>query len=771
MTGIINTPLLLSPEGYQISRSVRLRSNVSAYFNRTPASAGNRTTWTWSGWVKRGKLGAGQGILGVQTNIAANPYSRITIGATDAISILENNGSGVTLYALTTNRVLRDASAWYHFVYVYDSTNATSTDRLRLYINGVRETSFSTATYPSLNQVSLFNSATVHQLGRLASNDTTFLFDGYFTEINFIDGQALTSSSFGEFNPVTGVWQPKKYTGTYGTNGYYLNFSDNSAATAAAIGKDYSGNGNNWTPNNISETIDSMLDVPTMWDDGSNGRGNYATLNPISTITTGTLLGANLTMNTGTVGHSAISTIGMSSGKWYWEVSTSGGTTETRAGVYGTAASTLYSFAANATYGFRFDASAGTLDYTANGSTWTSLATGLTSGPYFPYINNNGTTAKNITVVFGQRPFTYTPPTGYKALHTGNLPDATIKKGANYMAAATYTGNGGTDTPRSVGFKPDFLWVKQRSNNVAGDHILVDVMRLNASPNYPLELYSNLTLAEFNGGRVSAYSNWPSDGFAVNNDARTNANGSTYVAWSWKANGAPVSNTTGSITSQVSAGALQGISIATYTGTGANATVGHGLGVAPKMIIVKNRTGANNWAVYHANLTSAAYYLSLNQTIAQTSNNTLWNSTAPTSSVFSVGTAGDTNGNTNNLVAYAFSEIAGFSKFGSYTGNGSANGPFVYLGFRPKFVMVKRTDVAGNWIIEDSARDPFNVVALALLPNTAGAELTQTSTNSIIDFVSNGFKLRGTGADSNASAGTYIYMAFAENPFKNSLAR
>lgn len=800
MSVVNSTPLLLGDDGYQISRSVRLRSSASAYLQRTNATTGtDPLKFTVSGWIKRGLSTASYfPLLGSDTG--SNAFDFIGFQG-DNFVLRVRNSSSVDVVRIESTAVYRDFSAWYHLVAVYDSANAKSTERGRLYVNGVRITSFGTATYPPLNQGPTGDFLTDMQIGRTNTNSSNQNYgDGYLTEMNFIDGQALDPSYFGETDILTGVWKPKKYTGTYGSNGFYLNFLDNSAATAAAIGKDSSGNGNNWTPNNISvtagATYDSMLDVPTMWADGGNGRGNYAVLNPLARTTSpqATLSAANLAISSPGTTDVTYGSIGVSSGKWYWEVTPTSATTNTMIGIgkdgglfdfrsangyaywglngnkaNSNNASLTYgaAYAANDVIGIALDLDAGTLTFYKNNVSQGVAYTGL-SGMFFPMFSNAGGGASwTGNVNFGQRPFTYTPPTGFKALNTQNLPDPTIKKGNQYFDATTYTGNGGTDTPRSVGFKPDFLWVKQRSNNLAGDHILVDVMRLNASPNYPLELYSNLTLAEFNGGRVSAYSNWPSDGFAVNNDARTNANGSTYVAWSWKANGAPVSNTTGSITSQVSAGALQGISIATYTGTGANATVGHGLGVAPKMIIVKNRTGANNWAVYHANLTSAAYYLSLNQTIAQTSNNTLWNSTAPTSSVFSVGTAGDTNGNTNNLVAYAFSEIAGFSKFGSYTGNGSANGPFVYCGFRPRFVMWKRTNAVGSWIVMDTARDLSNVSSNYLVPNSSGAE----SALAVIDVTANGFKLRDATAGNNGSGDTHIFMAFAENPFKYSLAR
>jgi hypothetical protein len=261
-----------------------------------------------------------------------------------------------------------------------------------------------------------------------------------------------------------------------------------------------------------------------------------------------------------------------------------------------------------------------------------------------------------------------------------------------------------------------------------------------------------------------------SGGFTLGTDTVYNNNAATYVGWQWQAGqGSSSSNTNGSITSTVSVNASAGFSVVTYTGTGANATIGHGLGVAPSMIITKNRGATSDWGVYHSSLTSAAYFLLLDTTAAQASGPTYWNSTAPTSSVFSVGTATPTNASVNTYVAYCWTPIAGFSAFGSYTGNGSTDGTFVYTGFRPKFVLIKRTNTTSSWIIWDSVRGAYNLNNADLFPDQNIAEFT--STTDTIDILSNGFKLRGTGVGSNGSGDTMIYAAFAENPFKNSLAR
>ena len=249
--------------GYQISRSVRLRSSASAYLNRTPASASNRKTWTWSAWVK---IGSNSDNFIFGGNPSATQRCYIALTSSNNLDLVGVNASS-TVLQLRTTAVFRDPSAWYHFVFSIDTTQATAADRAKIYINGSQITALSIATYPSQNTDLEVNNNSSHVIGVRGTYSITNLFDGYLTEINFIDGQALTPSSFGETDTITGSWVAKKYTGSYGTNGFYLNFSDNSAATSTTIGKDYSGNGNNWTPNNISvtagTTYDSMLDVPS----------------------------------------------------------------------------------------------------------------------------------------------------------------------------------------------------------------------------------------------------------------------------------------------------------------------------------------------------------------------------------------------------------------------------------------------------------------------------------------------------------------------------
>jgi hypothetical protein len=281
-------------------------------------------------------------------------------------------------------------------------------------------------------------------------------------------------------------------------------------------------------------------------------------------------------------------------------------------------------------------------------------------------------------------------------------------------------------------------------------------------------LGSNQTIVEYSNGDFGLGTNQFTVGDnGGSDDYNPNKNAATYVAWLWAAGGAAVTNTSGTISSQVSANPTAGFSIVTYTGNGTGgATIGHGLGVAPSMIIVKARGNAYNWMVYHTSIGNTGA-INLNLTAVTTTSSTWWNNTSPTSSVFTVGTDANMNQSSATYVAYCFAPIAGYSAFGSYTGNGSTDGPFVYLGFRPRFIMRKRTDTTAYWVVYDTARNTYNVVGEDLYPNDSLAG----SNDFVMDILSNGFKIRGSGANINANGGTYIYMAFAESPFKYSNAR
>jgi hypothetical protein len=334
---------------------------------------------------------------------------------------------------------------------------------------------------------------------------------------------------------------------------------------------------------------------------------------------------------------------------------------------------------------------------------------------------------------------------------------AQINKSNEYFNSVLYAGNSGTQSITGVNFQPDFLWIKRRT--LAGDHNLVDVIRTSDKT-----LISNATSAEYSNATITSFD---SDGFSLSGtDGALNASGSNYVAWNWLASNTTASNTDGSITSTVSANTTSGFSIVSYTGTGASATVGHGLGSSPKMVIVKKRDGASTWLTYNANIGNGYdYYLALNSTaIANSADATVWNNTNPTSTVFSLGNWGDLNGNGSTYIAYCFAEKKGFSKFGSYTGNGiDSNGTFVYTGFKPAFIITKNTiSTTANWLMQTAdGLNTYNPVKYGQLrPNLDNAEVTAYTT----DFLSNGFKFYNDTDQANSSGQTFIYMAFAENP-------
>jgi hypothetical protein len=930
--GSVN-PLLLSGSaaatGYQISRSLRFNSSDSAYCGRTFVTPTTQSIFTFSAWIKRSALGAVQQLFGVSTNH--------TFGFTSGDALNLTFG-GVS--ALTTTAVFRDPSAWYHVVWTQNGTGHT------VYVNG---SSVGTATATS----SVFNTAVAHQIG--AGNTTNFL-SGYLTEIHFIDGAALTPSSFGEFD-TNGIWQPKQYTGTYGTNGFKLNFSDNS--TAAALGTDTSGNGNTWSVNNIvanstpvptlsynlyvaggqnnvldtvttnfariaatsygtyywqvtfaspitfsssvavrvytentanvsrvvlngtvttnlpattdntvgtlvtltttgltsittlrfeayqpgawganlfaievdgnrltyaPDQVDSLVDVPTngaQTDTGVGGevRGNYCTLNPVvggANSTQITFANGNLeaTWSTAAGYAVALGTIGVSSGKWYWETTYASGASAlfgvatasssltnyigSEASSYGyyslngnvynnnTASAYGSAYAINDVIGIALDLDNGKIYFSKNG-TWqnsgsptggTGAAYSSLTGTFFPaYADANTSAASSYVANFGQRPFAYTAPSGYKALCTANLPAPLVTKPSTVMDVVTYTGNG--SYPRTIsglGFSPDLIWTKVRSQ--AYRHMVADVVRGTAA-----SLTTNNTNAESLSDPYGWVSAFNSDGWQIQQGSTSgenfNANNDTYVAWTWDAGSSTVTNTQGSITSSVRANASAGFSIVSYTGTGTNgATVGHGLGVVPGMVIVKSRSNAYEWPVYHSSLTSGNN-LFLHLTNAQ-------NSVSGTVSAGGVGAVSsttftctqgisninNTNANGATYVAYCFAPVAGYSSFGSYTGNGvSGDGVFVYTGMRPRFLLIKRTDTADNWVIWDTARETYNPSDDVLLPNSSGAEATGDNF-ARLDILSNGFKLRNTSFPGlNGSGASYVWAAFAESPFQYARAR
>ena len=922
-----------------ISRSLRFNSADSAYLNRTPASAGNRRTFTLSCWVKVSNISSNDRIIFGATNSSGSATNAsLVFAANNALKFSAWNGGSLD-FNVTTTSLYRDTSAWYHFVLAVDTTQATASNRVKIYVNGSQVNAFSTANYPSQNYDSYINNTERHTFGIQPGNLGEAL-NAYLADIHFIDGQALDPTSFGEFDATTGVWNPIEFvasgpndgttwsssatgtlrsgsshvyafngtiatntisdftqidgdntytfspsggipsvqslkawvyprlgtltfsvngsvvttntgnslnlvdlssafstpgtlnslqitssgSGSYwgiaaievngvtlidgdtsniGVNGFHLPFSDNSGTSSTTLGKDAAGS-NNWTPNNFSVASgpgnDSLVDVPQNGDQTDTGvgnevRGNYLTWNPLSQISA-SLVNGNLDATiTAAASARALGTFYVKTGKWYWEV-TYASTTYSSAAAYhaGVATDQLgttvpYSSPYGWTYtsGFKYhngsgtamtgssitngdvamfalDADAGKIWFGKNGTWFESGVPGTGTNPQFTTTANQNFTpvcssgANNCTYYLnaGARAFAYSAPSNFKALCNVNLPTPTIEDGSAYMDVVTYTGNGSTQTISGLGFSPDWVWIKGRS--IAADHGLFDIVRGTTK-----RLVSNATQAEDTQSGVTAFN---SDGFSLGSNAGQNNSGSTYAAWCWDGGSSTVSNTDGSITSSVRANTSAGFSVATFTkssGTSTTDTVGHGLNAAPYLIITKQRNGTEPWYTYHQSLGNAAR-IQLNETSGQTTGTTVWGSTSPTSSVFSI-----RNVFNGDYVAYCFAPVAGYSAFGSYTGNGSTDGPFVFTGFRPRWVLFKRTNAAYGWLILDTERDTVNVMDKWLEPNVSSAESTIATT---ADFLSNGFKLRnGTWNVTNASGGTYIYAAFAESPQKYARAR
>lgn len=763
---------------YEIDQSIRFNFSDGAHMLRTPSTASNRRTWTWSLWVKRSGLGNPGGPNQVHQLFGVGAGSCLRFTPSDELRLESPAGN----HTFVTSQVFRDTSAWYHIVLAFDSTQATDTDRRKLYVNGSQVTDFSSTTFTGLAQNAEWdiNSTSQHQI---AKSNLADYFGGYLAELNFVDGSALAPTEFAETDADTGQWVPVRYAGSYGVNGYYLKGEDSSN-----LGNDSSGNNNDWTSSGLT-AADQVSDSPT---------DNFCTLNPLITPATMTFTDGNLALSGYTAVTSAYGTFGMSSGKWYWELVAQ---TNAMAGVAATPNGSQYpgqaadsyafdltngtkynngsssafgsgSVSAGDTVGVAFDADNGDLKFYDNSGTLIGTAfSGLTSGPYFPVFRNGS--AANISVNFGQQTFSHSLPTSHVALSTANLPAPSIPNPSAYFGTLTWSGDSSNKNITGLEFTPDFLWIKQRNSAFSVGHQLYDVVRGAGSEN---ELDSSSTAAEGAGNpNVYGYpSAFVSGGFTATAGSSgdwdyVNKSGVTYVAWNWLAdNTTGSSNTDGATSSTVSVSTTSNFSIVKWTGTGATTTVGHGLGTTPQMMIIKNLADADSWVVYHEAL-GATKGLTLDTTAAATTASTFFNNTAPTSSVFTVGASGRANGSGDGQIAYCFAEVEGFSKFTSYEGNASTDGPFIYCGFRPSFVMIKNADNGTeSWWIQDAAREPFNDGNMArLAPDSSAAEADNVPW---FDFVSNGLKVRYNAGGINSS-GTHIVMAFAESPFKTATAR
>ena len=819
-----------------VTQSLRFEDGDTPSLSKTYGSAGDRQKFTFSAWVKRNNF-----VYSELFSTGANSSNKFefAILATGEVWV-EDVASGSAVFIFQSTRKLRDTSAWYHIMLSVDTTNGTSGNRVRIYVNGDQLTSFDTYnTQPSQNDNSQLNADALHTIGKRSYSAAHA--DMYLAEVNFIDGTALGPDSFGETK--SGIWIPKDTSGlTFGTNGFRLQFEQTGTGTASTstIGADTSGNNNHFTSTNLAATDSNMPDCP---------ENNFATLNRLVTRAgTPTLSEGNLKLTgSGTDYDRSYATIGLTSGKWYAEFLYVSGDNRGMFGVVredarASDASDIYIGSILNTFGIDFRArvytgtgsssdgqelfdgtdfdtgdigllcfdidngklwfgrrdvsGSSTIWYDSNGNnngdpsagsnpTYTGTYTGHTW--FIGCHDYNGTTiitnfgqdgsfagaltSQGVSDANGIGDFNYIE-SGFLALCTSNLPDPAIDPAkddtpADYFNTVLYTGNSTDGRAISgVGFQPDWVWVKERG--AVNNHILSDSVR-----GATKGLHSDSsTTAEFSDVLAS----FNADGFVVSDHGTVNNNNDTYVAWNWKA-GTAFSNdasatSIGSIDSTGSVSTKAGFSIISYTGTGSAATVAHGLGAVPTVYICKARTdtGADeNWLVYHSQNTAAPEtdYLLLNSNQGTTDDADAFNDTAPTSTVFSIGSFVDISKSGVGYIAYVFTDIEGFAKHGSYVGNGNSSGPFIYTGFRPAWIMQKKTNNSGHWHMWDSTRNTSNEVTRYLLANANNSEYTDGG----LDILSNGFKPRKTGTGLNADGDTYIYLAFAEQPFKYANAR
>ena len=797
---------------YEIERSLRFNSDDSTRLTRTPSSSADDQIQTYSFWCKRCVVDEAHYVI-----TAWNGLNTDRIGFTnDGQFFVEFKDGSTTEAEWHSDKKFRDPSSWYHCVVAIDTTQSTENHRFRVYINGEEITDWDLDNDVSQDyELKAFGqSGKFHAMGAYTNSGSTVHkhFNGYIAEFHFIDGAQKVPGDFGKTDPATGQWIPIEYKGTYGSQGWYLNYSDNSNTTAGTLGADSSGNGLNWTPVNFSVSAgldnDSFEDTPT---------NNWCTLNPNkfglddkATFGNGNL---KMTHNASTAWQHTMGTIPVKSGKWYYEVKLHTRPTATTenwiVGFYDVAYehnALYYGLSGNLGWGMDTNnaevfkdtdrttsygsaASAGdiiqlALDVDAEkfwvgiNNTWTS--SGDPAGGSNPSISSIGSGKTWIPKIstyayntpygvmeanFGAQGFTYTPPTGFKAINAANaLPEPIIKKGTDHFDTLLYTGNGSTQSITGLNFAPDLVWIKERSST--SSHGLGDTVR-----GAEKVLQADQSAAEVTAS--TNFASFDSNGFTHGNSGRVNESGQTYVAWNWKgSDSAAAANDDGTIDSTVSVNATAGFSVGTFSGTGSAGTIGHGLGVAPQFILIKSRENGNSWAVYHEAI-GADIQILFNSSNATSADTDGFNE-VPTSTVINVGSgaAMDTNksGGAASHVFYAFSGVEGYSKFGKYTGNGIADGAFVYTGFKPALIIYKRTDTSADWGMHDNKRDSYNPIKRFLYPNLSDAEWTG-GTNDHFDLLSNGFKARNTGTMLNASGGTYIYLAFAESPFKYSNAQ
>ena len=676
---------------YQISKSLRFSSGDSSYLSRTPASAGNSKTFTFSCWLKKSGINSSNRYQLLSSLVSGSVYFTLEF-ETEKLKVFDG---GAISGGLATDGVFRDPSAWYHIVCAVDTTDGTAANRVKLYVNGVQQTL--TGTQPSQNSDLAINTTTSMSVGALDTGSIQHTLDGYLAEVHFIDGQALAPTDFGEFDS-NNFWQLKKFT--HGTAKHTGDWIGDTVGTpySAPTGSSKAFDGDDSTAA-APTTSSAFVFTPStpitgiskvrirVYRDSQQNDDDGLQLN-------GTAIGSNWTAG-GATSEVEFNVNNLTSLRWETNSITHWYKVYKIEIYYDGAYHTLVPGDINS---FHLDFS----DATSN------QALGYDSSISSPALNNKG---------------------GFDAI--------------------TYTGNGGTQTIKGLAFQPDFVWLKARDQSYY--HILVDSVRGKTK-----ELYSNDHSSS--ATTTNTVTSFNSNGFSLGNRTNTNQNGTDYVAWAWKAGGTASSNTDGSQTSSVSANTTYGFSIVTGTQSANNTvnTYGHGLGAEPKMILLKRTDGSEDWYVYHKELGNTSR-IQLNSTSAVTTGSGVWGSTTPTSSVFTIQSF-----NAGDFVAYCWSEVSGFSKFSSYTGNGSTSGPTVTTGFKPRYVLLKHSSGSGNnWMILDSARAGDDKLLFA---SSSGAENTGTDR---VKFTDTGFQILDSSGGFNTNGETYIYAAFGDRAGNN----
>jgi len=776
--------------GYQIKYAARLGTDHSFLKATTDfVGTGNSNYYTVSFWAKRCGVSTNDMVLHSSSVGGSTYYSDYPVINASADKLVHYYGTNASAFtAHTSSAVFRDPSAWTHWCIKNDNGVLT------YYANNEVVLTF---THGGSYRYLIANSYDYRINTHEYQSTPNGIGDWYIADYYLILDSAFGASDiygpdqFGEYNN-DGVWVPKENslsTAQFGEDGCFMEFkqSGTSGATASDIGADTSGNDNHMRLVGSWTSDDQVTDTPS---------NNFATLNPLNMSSSGgvTLKDGNLNADATGTATDVMATIFVNSGKYYveYQINTADSSTSNPVtGIQGVGFPTSPKANIDRNGGYDYDGTTGTLSpaftYTTsdvvmmafdvdakkiwfgkNGTWYNSgdpgAGTGETlswaaDGAVAPYVRSRN--SSDVTVNFGQLGFDHPSPTGFSALSTANLPTPAIADGSAYFQTTLFTGTGAVDLEvnqsENSTFQPDFVWAKQR--NKTDNHILVDAVRVP-----PNTLYSNQAAAEVVG--TGGITSLDADGFTVSGDGSVwnniNQSGINVAAWQWLAGNGTASNEDGSISSTVSVNDTAKFSIVSWTATGTGSdTIGHGLGVQPSMIIKKERSAGDSWFVQNINYTDGSYSQFLEGTQAQTSSNAYWNSTFPTSSVFSQGTVMNSG---NTCIAYCWAEVEGFSKFGIYTG--STNFPFVWCGFRPAWVMIKCSSVANSWTMYDTARQTYNPDGRYILAESSAAEVASTTVE--IDILSNGFKPRDNQNNINGSGRTYIFMAFAEHPFGGS---